>query len=196
MVGFKVLFYQGPRDLEHYSFEPNEFIISFGWWFKHSELQELIVQNIKFKLGKSSNGYALMGFWWSMWGWGRTVWLRSRRSRVLFTWTTKFTISFGCWFEPSEVRELVVQLVATREVNLDNHLMFFHWCYFFYQFDKFRVLFYQGPRNLKLYSLELNEHTISSSYWPKPNEPNELVLQHTNLEMFLHWCYIVDRCGV
>jgi hypothetical protein len=27
MVGFRVLFYQGPKDLEHYSFEPNEFII-------------------------------------------------------------------------------------------------------------------------------------------------------------------------
>ncbi len=24
------LFYQGPRDLEHYSLEPSEFVISFG----------------------------------------------------------------------------------------------------------------------------------------------------------------------
>jgi hypothetical protein len=99
MVGFKVLFYQGPRNLEHYSFEPSEFIISFGWWFKHSEFKELVAQNIKFKLGQSSNEYALMGFCWSMWGLGRTVWLKSRRSRILFTWTTKFTISFGCWFD-------------------------------------------------------------------------------------------------
>jgi len=82
------LFYQGPRDLEHYSLEPSEFVISFGWWLKRNELKEPVAQNIKFKLGQSSNGYALMGFCWSMWGLRWTVWSRFRRYKVLFTWIT------------------------------------------------------------------------------------------------------------
>jgi hypothetical protein len=76
------------------------------------------------------------------------------------------------------------KLVVTHEFNSDIYIMFFHWCYYVDHCAKFKVLFYQHSGDLKHYSFELSELTISSGCWFEPNEPKELVVQHTNLDSY------------
>jgi hypothetical protein len=68
MVGFKVLFDQGPRNKKCYSFESSELIISSSCWFEPRELRELVVQHISPKIEQSTNGYAFIGFCWPIRG--------------------------------------------------------------------------------------------------------------------------------
>jgi hypothetical protein len=74
------------------------------------------------------------------------------------------------------------KLIITYEFNLDIYMMFFHWCYYVDHSAKFKVLFDQGLGDLEHLSLEPSRLTISFGCCFKPNEPKELVVQHTNLD--------------
>jgi hypothetical protein len=64
-------------------------------------------------------------------------------------------ISFICHLEHNK-------LDVAHEFNLDIYIMFFHWCYNVDHCVKFKVLFYQGSKDPKHYSLEPSKLTISS----------------------------------
>jgi hypothetical protein len=80
--------------------------------------------------------------------------------------------------EPNEVANI-------HKFNLDNHLIFLHWCYLLTN-GKFKVLFDQGPWNLVDYSLEHTKITVSFNCWL---EPKELVAEHIILNIHQMFFY-------
>jgi hypothetical protein len=162
-------------DWEHCSFQPNELTVS-SCSLEPNVLKELVVQHINPNLQQSSNGYVMMGF--CLWMWGLGFYFINVQNIQLVVHVNSSKSSFI--YLPSWHNE-PHKLIITHEFNLDIYNMIFHW-YYVDHCANFKVLFYQHSRDLNHYSLEPNELTISCGCWFEPNEPKELVVQHTNLD--------------